>query len=156
MLLWQPPTRYSLVDWRLQIKPSCSFFSLPPTFYIFTQTKPKTLNYFSQTISTVIKETTMSAPGTPVSKLASQASSAEPSPAIQALHQAQNALAPRTLEMQRQLLQQKLAEQKNVPFTSPTDDMMTPCSKKLQNVKSKSFAKSVVTNNFNQPFKYID
>ncbi|KAH8148154.1 uncharacterized protein LAJ45_07918 [Morchella importuna] len=83
----------------------------------------------------------MSAPGTPVSKLASQASSAEPSPAIQALHQAQNAPAPTTLEMQRQLLQQKLAEQKNAPFTSPTDDMMTPCSKKLQNVKSKSFAK---------------
>ena len=48
-----------------------------------------------------------------------------------------------TLEMQRQLLQQKLAEKAGSEYTSPTDQMMTPCSKKLQDHKKKAFSKYV-------------
>ncbi|KAL7273777.1 hypothetical protein RUND412_003354 [Rhizina undulata] len=60
-------------------------------------------------------------------------------PKIQPLHQ--GAIASNTLEMQRQLLQKKLAE-KPSGLTSPTDDMMTPCSKKLQAHKIKAYKKA--------------
>ncbi|TGZ81101.1 hypothetical protein EX30DRAFT_371782 [Ascodesmis nigricans] len=46
------------------------------------------------------------------------------------------------LERQRQLLHQKLAERANGNFTSPTDQMMTPVSKKLSDHKKKAFGKS--------------
>ncbi|RPB05683.1 hypothetical protein L873DRAFT_1785411 [Choiromyces venosus 120613-1] len=71
----------------------------------------------------------------------SASSSSASSPAIQQLHQA----APTTnssLEMQRQLLAQKLVEKSTGSFTSPTDAMMTPCSKKLAAHKQKAYGKS--------------
>ncbi|KAL0637217.1 hypothetical protein Q9L58_003867 [Maublancomyces gigas] len=84
----------------------------------------------------------MSAPNTPLSNLAvnsaTPAGSLEASPNVQPMHQGNSVSS---LEMQRQLLQQKLAEKGNNTFTSPTDQMMTPCSKKLQNVKLKGFGK---------------
>ncbi|PWW78138.1 hypothetical protein C7212DRAFT_278288 [Tuber magnatum] len=62
-----------------------------------------------------------------------------PSPVVQQLHQA----APNTnLEMQRQLLAQKLADKTTGSFTSPTDAMMTPCTKKLAAHKQKAYGKS--------------
>lgn len=61
------------------------------------------------------------------------------SPIVQQLHQA----APNaSLEMQRQLLAQKLAEKTTGSFTSPTDAMMTPCTKKLAAHKQKAYGKS--------------
>ncbi|KAF8539238.1 hypothetical protein BDD12DRAFT_882737 [Trichophaea hybrida] len=71
-------------------------------------------------------------------------SSTEASPAIQELHQQQQKNSMSALEMQRQLLAQKLAQQP-VGFVSPTDEMMTPCSKKLQDHKKKAFTKAKPT-----------
>ncbi|CUS10950.1 unnamed protein product [Tuber aestivum] len=62
-----------------------------------------------------------------------------PTPVVQQLHQA----APNTnLEIQRQLLAQKLAEKTTGSFTSPTDTIMTPCTKKLAAQKQKAYKKS--------------
>jgi len=47
-----------------------------------------------------------------------------------------------TLEKQRQLLAAKLASQQPVEFTSPTDQMMTPVSKKLADHKKKAYTKA--------------
>ncbi|KAA8901725.1 hypothetical protein FN846DRAFT_956844 [Sphaerosporella brunnea] len=46
-----------------------------------------------------------------------------------------------TLEKQRQLLQQKLA-QPPIEFSSPTDQMMTPVSRKLADQKKKVFSRA--------------
>lgn len=43
-----------------------------------------------------------------------------------------------SLEKQHQLLKKKLAQQPD-EYTSPTDQVMTPCSKKLQDYKKKAF-----------------
>lgn len=48
-----------------------------------------------------------------------------------------------TLEKQRQLLAAKLASQQPVEFTSPTDQMMTPVSKKLADHKKKAYTKHI-------------
>ena len=48
-----------------------------------------------------------------------------------------------TLEKQRQLLAAKLASQQPVEFTSPTDQMMTPVSKKLADHKKKAYTKYI-------------
>ncbi|KAI5790187.1 hypothetical protein EDC01DRAFT_630886 [Geopyxis carbonaria] len=85
-----------------------------------------------------LSETTMNAANsTPIiSPTGSAPGNVEPS--VTELHQ--GGLTP--LEIQRQLLQQKLAEKSDDRFTSPTDQMMTPCSKKLQDHKKKAFGKT--------------
>ncbi|KAK6353512.1 hypothetical protein TWF696_005475 [Orbilia brochopaga] len=76
------------------------------------------------------------------------ASSTEASPAgsIEPLHQLQGTPAE-SLEEQRKLLQQKLAEQaaNAEKFSSPTDNMMSPCSQKLAAHKKKQYGKSKPT-----------
>ncbi|KAF3916921.1 hypothetical protein ABW21_db0205450 [Orbilia brochopaga] len=76
------------------------------------------------------------------------ASSTEGSPAaaIEPLHQLQGTPAD-SLEEQRKLLQQKLAEQaaNAEKFSSPTDNMMSPCSQKLAAHKKKQYGKSKPT-----------
>lgn len=49
--------------------------------------------------------------------------------------------AQANLDLQRQLLQQKLAEKELSCLASPTDSMMSPCSKKLQQQKQRVFGK---------------
>ena len=46
-----------------------------------------------------------------------------------------------TLEKQRQLLAAKLASQQPVEHSSPTDQMMTPVSKKLADHKKKAYTR---------------
>lgn len=49
--------------------------------------------------------------------------------------------AQANLDLQRQLLQQKLADKGNACMASPTDSIMSPCSKMLQKQKNKAFGK---------------
>jgi hypothetical protein len=90
----------------------------------------------------------------PTNASSAPAAAAEPSPVVQPMHQSN--INP--LEMQRQILQKKLAGKLVATsssiyppklivivcrneYTSPTDQMMTPCSKKLQDYKKKSYTK---------------
>jgi len=79
------------------------------------------------------------------------ASTPETTPTVQELHQGTN-----TLEMQRQLLAKKLAEKKDLEYTSPTDQMMTPCTKKLQDYKAKAFNTKGKPTSLSSRFRGVD
>ncbi|EWC47829.1 hypothetical protein DRE_03029 [Drechslerella stenobrocha 248] len=69
-----------------------------------------------------------------------------PAASIEPLHQLEGTPAD-SLEEQRRLLQQKLAEQaaNAEKFSSPTDSVMSPCSQKLAAHKKKQYGKSKPT-----------
>ncbi|KAG8725103.1 hypothetical protein FRC12_012017 [Ceratobasidium sp. 428] len=68
-----------------------------------------------------------------------------PSPSIEALHQPSQAAHQNTgsahLADAKALLAQKLAQQNNPPTASPTDNMMTPATAKISQMKKKHFTK---------------
>ncbi|EGX49069.1 hypothetical protein TWF569_009346 [Orbilia oligospora] len=73
-------------------------------------------------------------------------SEASPLAVVEPLHQLAGTPAD-NLEAQRKLLQQKLADHaaNAEKFSSPTDNMMSPCSQKLAAQKKKQFGKTKPT-----------
>ncbi|RPA87348.1 hypothetical protein BJ508DRAFT_410857 [Ascobolus immersus RN42] len=67
------------------------------------------------------------------------------SPSILPLHPTQKhhgmsnipASAPASMAHHREILQRKMNEQKDSKFTSPTDEILSPCSQRLKEYKSK-------------------